>query len=160
MNHIWGVPGHRRPGFIKRSLKSLGIVLLVGSGFIIAAFLSGLAASINQDPMFRLISILISASILFCVFWGLFKWALAGPSAYSERALIYSATIAAVGIQLLQVIGGYLITRQLGKLNTYYGSFGATLALLFWIYLQSQVVIYAAEAGSVFHKSKWPRDLT
>jgi membrane protein len=74
--------------------------------------------------------------------------------------LIRSAVMAAVGIQLLQIIGGYLITRELGRLNSYYGSFGATLALLFWIYLQAQVVIYAAVAGSVFDKSKWPRDLS
>jgi membrane protein len=154
------VADHKRPGFVKRSLKSLGIVFLAGSGFIFAAFLSSFASSLNHDLTFRIIPILVSASVLFCVFLGLFKWALAGPKEYSDKALIRSAVMAAVGIQLLQIIGGYLITRELGRLNSYYGSFGATLALLFWIYLQAQVVIYAAVAGSVFDKSKWPRDLS
>lgn len=160
LNHIWGVPHPDRPGFIKRSLKSLGIILLAASGFIAAAFLSSLATTYNQDAVFRTLSILVSVSVLFCVFWALFKWGLAGPKAYKEKAVMYSAVCAAIGIQLLQTIGVLLVSRQLKHLNTFYGSFGATLALLFWIYLQAQIVVYAAEIGSVFDKGKWPRNLT
>ena len=159
LNQVWDVPHPERPGFAKRSLKSIGIIFLAGGGFIVAAFLSGYAAGINQDIIFRVISILISISVLFCVFWALFKWGLAGPKNYKEQALVRSAIVAAIGIQFLQIVGGYVVTRQLKHLNLFYGSFGITLALLFWIYLQAQVVIYAAEVGSVYDKRKWPRDL-
>ncbi len=159
LNQIWGVPHPDRPGFVKRSLKSLGIILLAGSGFVAAALLSGLATKYNQDLFFRSLSILVSVCVLFCVFWALFKWGLAGPKPYKEKAVMLSALFAAIGIQLLQMIGALLVTRQLQHLNSFYGSFGVTLALLFWIYLQAQVVIYAAEAGSVFDKAKWPRNL-
>jgi len=159
MNQIWAVPKHRRPGFVKRSLKSIGIIALGGTGFIIAAFLSGLAASLNHAPIYRIIPVLVSVSVLFCVFLALFKWSLASPREYKDTSVVRSALFAAIGVQLLQIIGGYLVTRQLGHLNSYYGTFGATLALLFWIYLQAQIVIYAAEVGSVYDKSRWPRDL-
>jgi uncharacterized BrkB/YihY/UPF0761 family membrane protein len=160
LNQIWDVPHPERPGLIKRSLKSVGIILLAGTGFVVAAFLSGFAAGFSDDLFFRFVSILVSASVLFCIFWALFKWGLAGPKAYKESAVIRSALLATIGIQLLQIIGGYLITNQIKHLNAFYGSFGITLALLFWIYLQAQVVIYAAEAGSVYDKRKWPRSLT
>jgi YihY family inner membrane protein len=159
MNHIWAVPDRRRPGFVKRSLKSIGIILLGGTGFIVAALLSGFAASLNHTATYRIIPILVSISVLFCVFMALYKWSLASPREYRNRALARAALFAAVGIQLLQIAGGYLVTRQLSHLNSYYGTFGATLALLFWIYLQAQVVIYSAEIGSVYDKSRWPRNL-
>jgi YihY family inner membrane protein len=159
LNHIWGVPHPDRPGFVKRTLKSLGIIFLAGGGFIAAAFLSSLATTYNHDLTFRTLSILVSVSVLFGVFLALFKWGLAGPKAYKNKAVMYSALSAAIGIQFLQTVGVLLVSRQLKHLNSFYGSFGATLALLFWIYLQAQVVVYAAEIGSVFDKHKWPRDL-
>jgi YihY family inner membrane protein len=159
-NTIWNVPNQKQPGFIKRSLKSLGIIILGGGGFIIAAFLSGFAAGLNHETIYRIIPILISTVLLLCIFLALFKWALASPREYRDAAVFRSALFAAVGTELLQIIGGYLVTRQLGHLNSFYGSFGVTLALLFWIYLQSQVIVYAAEVGSVFDKTKWPRNLS
>ena len=157
MNHIWKVPHPKRPGFVNRTLKSLGIIFLGGFGFIIAAFLSGFAANLNQGIVFRILSVLISVAVLFLMFWGLFKWALASPSEYSDRSVIKSALAAAVGIAILQAAGGYLVKRQLGKLNSFYGSFGVTLALLFWIYLQAQIVIYSAVAGSILDKKSHKR---
>ena len=152
INSIWRVPHPKRPNFVKRTLKSLGIILLGGGGFIIAAFLSGFAANLNHSFAFRALSVLVSIAALFLMFWGLFKWALGSPSEYNDRSVIKSALAAAVGIAILQAAGGYLVKRQLGKLNSFYGSFGVTLALLFWIYLQAQIVIYAAVAGSVLDK--------
>jgi uncharacterized BrkB/YihY/UPF0761 family membrane protein len=157
MNQIWRVPEPKRPGFVSRSLKSLGIIFLGGSGFIIAAFLSGFAANLNHGLSFRALSVLVSIAALFLMFWALFKWALASPREYSDRGVIRSALAASIGIAILQAAGGYLVKRQLGKLNSFYGSFGVTLALLFWIYLQAQIVIYSAVAGSLLDKKNPPR---
>jgi membrane protein len=49
------------------------------------------------------------------------------------------------------------VTHQLQNLKHLYGTFAATLVLLFWIYLQARVVIYAAEAGTVSGRKLWPR---
>ena len=146
-------------GFVKRSLKSLGIILFAGGGFILAAIFSGYAASVNDGILHDAVPILVSTAILFAVFMGLYKWALASPKEYRDSALIRSALFTTIGIEILQLIGAILVKHQLGHLNTYYGSFGVTLALLFWIYLQAQIVVYGAEVGSVFDKAKWPRNL-
>lgn len=159
MNHIWGIPRYRRPGFPKGPLKSLGIMVLGGIGFIAAAALSGYAASLDRLFVFRVLSALISAGILFGVFWLLYKWGLANSSHVGRRAFVISSATAAIGMEILQVAGGYVVTHQLHHLKQLYGTFAATLGLLFWIYLQARVVLYAAEAGVVSRKELWPRSL-
>lgn len=159
MNHIWGIPRYRRPGFPKGPLKSIGIMALGGIGFIVAAALSGYAASLDKLFLFRVVSVVISAGILFSVFWLLYKWGLANSTHVSRHAFAISSASAAIGMEILQVVGGYLVTHQLHHLKQLYGTFAATLGLLFWIYLQARVVLYAAEAGVVSNKKLWPRGL-
>ncbi|HVS79261.1 MAG TPA: YhjD/YihY/BrkB family envelope integrity protein, partial [Candidatus Saccharimonadales bacterium] len=108
----------------------------------------------------RIIASLVSAVVLFVIFWVVFKVAIASSAKFSRSALFRSALAAAIGIQILQIIGGYLITHELSKLTHLYGTFAATLGLLFWIYLQARIVMYSVEYGSVFDKKLWPRSLT
>lgn len=159
LNHIWHVPMVRRPGFPKNSLKSLAIIIFGGLGLMGASFLSGLAVGLDKSIILTVISILISVVILVGIFWVLFKIALAGSAKAGRTVLLRSALTAAVGIQILQIIGGYLVTNELSKLKNLYGAFAITLGLLFWIYLQAKVVMYAAEVGVVYDKKLWPRSL-
>ena len=138
----------------------MGIIFLGGVGIVIAAFLSGFAASINREIFHRVIPIAISMTMLFIIFWFIFKLGLAYSSHISNKVLFVSAISAAVGIQTLTVIGGYLITHELGKLTSAYGAFAVALGLLFsYIYLQARVIIYAIEIGSVYGKKLWPRSI-
>ena len=159
LNHIWQVPRIRRPGFPNGPLKSLVVVVCGGIGFIAASVLSGLAASIGKDFIVRIIASLVSVVVLFAVFWFIFRVALAGWAKPSREAFLRSALTAAIGLQILQIAGNYLVSHQLGKLQHLYGTFAVTLGLLFWIYLQARVVMYAAEVGTVYDKRLWPRSL-
>ncbi|HET7827724.1 MAG TPA: YihY/virulence factor BrkB family protein [Candidatus Saccharimonadales bacterium] len=158
LNLIWGIPKLHRPRFPKNGLKSLAIIILGGFGLVVAAFLSGFASNLDRLFIFRVLSILVSVSVLLGIFWLIFKLGLA-YSNINKRALLRSAVIAAVGIQILQIIGGLLVTRELHNLKHLYGTFAVTLGLLFWIYLQARVFIYAAVAGVVYDKKLWPRSL-
>jgi YihY family inner membrane protein len=160
LNHIWGVPQAERPGFPKNSLKSLLIIIIGAAGFMAASFMSGKAASLDRGAGSRIISSLTIILILFCVFWTLFKLGLAPAAKAGNRALFRSSLFAAIGIAALQIVGGYLVTHQLSKLKLLYGAFAVTLGLLFWIYLQARLMIYAIEIGSVYEKKLWPRDVS
>jgi uncharacterized BrkB/YihY/UPF0761 family membrane protein len=70
-----------------------------------------------------------------------------------------SALMAAVGLQILQSLGSLLITHQLKHLDDLYGTFAIVLGLLFWLYLQAQVIVYALEAGTVKAFKLYPRSL-
>ncbi|MGH7156773.1 MAG: YihY/virulence factor BrkB family protein [Candidatus Saccharimonadales bacterium] len=158
LNHSWGVPRVHRPGFPKGDLKSLAIIVLGAIGLAVAAFLSGFASNIDRLFIFRILSVLVSLIVLLGIFWLIFKLGLA-YSNINKKALLYSVVVAAVGVQILQIIGGLLVTRELRNLKHLYGTFAATLGLLFWIYLQARVFMYAAATGAVYDKKLWPRSL-
>jgi membrane protein len=159
LNHIWQVPKIKRPGFPKGVIKSLAIIIFGGVGLIVASVLSGFAASIDKSFVLRVVASLISIIVIFGVFWVIFKIGIAPSARISRGALFRSALTIAIGIQLLQIVGGYLVTHELGKLKHLYGTFAATLGLLAWIYLQARVLMYAVEVGAVYDKHLWPRSL-
>jgi YihY family inner membrane protein len=157
-NHIWQVPRVRRPGFLKNLLRSFGLLLIVGIGFVLAAALSGTAASLGRSFIFRAISVAVSLIILFATFSFLFKAGTASAKARHRRNFL-GAAAAATGIEILQVGGGYLLQHEIQHFGALYGTFAVVLGLLFWIYLQVEVVLYSVEIASVHRLKLAPRGL-
>jgi len=79
---------------------------------------------------------------------------------HSRKDTRLGAIVATVGLLLLQTAGSYLITHQLHNLQGLYGQFALVLAILFWIYLQAQVFVYAIELNVVHTYRLWPRSVT
>ena len=77
-----------------------------------------------------------------------------------KKDLVLSYILATIGFQILQSVGGYLISRELTKLSSLYGSFALVVGILFWIYLLSQIVLYSMEVAIVYKLKLWPRSLT
>jgi hypothetical protein len=67
------------------------------------------------------------------------------------------AGIAAIFWQVLQVVGGYVVSHQLHRASDLYGTFGIVLGLLAWLFLQAEITLYAAEADVVWSRGLWPR---
>ena len=160
LDHIWQVPHVRRSGFPQGMVQSFGIILIGGGGLVFTAWLSSYATSLGHSIWFRAAASLLSFALLVLLLRLVFLIGVSTPKVISRRAALYSAVIAGVGLQLLQTVGGYLITHELKRLSTVYGTFALILGLLFWIYLQAEVVLYAVEAGSVAQLRLWPRSLT
>jgi YihY family inner membrane protein len=158
VNHLWRVPLTKRDGFPKSLIKNLIIIVGGGLGLILASAFSGLAAAAGQGLIFRLLSLLVNVAILF----GLFSWLLntALPQQVSFKDIRAGALTAAVGLVLLQSFGALLLTRELKSLDAVYSYFAIALGLLFWLYLQSQVVYYSVEVAAVHTQKLWPRSLT
>jgi membrane protein len=161
MDHIWQVPRPKRTGFPKKILKNMVLLLGVGSGLLAAAFLSSFATVYGHSFMWKVFISLASLFILFWTFCFLFRYATS--SKHSLHDNFPGAIVAAVGLQILQTIGGYLITHELRNLNGLNGlnaQFAIVLALLFWLYLQAQIFLYAAEVNTVRTFKLYPRSLT
>jgi membrane protein len=156
-NHIWEIPRSERPGFAGSTFHSLAIILLGGVGLGLAGFLSGEASGLGRSTIFRIFSSLVSLVVVLIVLWFVFQ--LATAKKIPRRPMIISVTIAAVGLQILQSLGGYLITHELRNLSTLYGAFALVLGLLFWIYLQAEVILYATQCGAVSGLGLWPRSV-
>lgn len=158
LNHIWEVPYYRRPGFPHNLVKSLAILAGSGLGLGAAAVLASLSTALNHGWGLRFLCGLAGLVMLFIVFWFVFTFS--SSVRHRLHDAILGASVAAIGFQILQTIGGYLITHELKNLSGFYGQFALVLALLFWLYLQAQVFLYAAEINTVRVLQLWPRSLT
>jgi len=158
VNHIWRIPVADRDGFPKSLLKSLAIITGGGVGLITASICSGLAASAGHGWDFRLLSLLINVGILFVLFSWLLNLSL--PRHVALKDIRSGSLTAAIGLVLLQSVGAVLLKRELKSLSAEYSYFAIALGLLFWLYLQSQVIFYATEISVVHTLRLWPRSLT
>jgi len=157
VQHIWQVPKAQRPGFPKTILNSLVIIVVGGFGFIVASISTGLAAAAGHGPAFRLLSVAVNLFILFWLFTFLLNICL--PRHVPIKDTRAGALAAAFGLVILQALGGYLLSRELKSLDALYSYFAIALGLLFWIYLQAQMLYYAVTLAAVRAQRLWPRSI-
>jgi membrane protein len=156
-NTVWGVPYLRRPRFPVSALRSVAMIVVVGTGIIATTLLSGLAASVLSGPAAEVGAIGVSLVLNIGLFWLGFR--LATASEVRRNELFLGALLAAIVWQILQLLGGYLVSHDLARSNSLYGVFGVVLGLLAWLYLQAEFTLYAVEAAVVKSRRLWPRTL-
>lgn len=154
---VWGQETKTKDSFAVRLVRSLTIIIVGGLGLISAAVIASLAAAAGQGWAFRGVSLALNLIILFCLFNFLINVSL--PRHITLRDTWLGAACAALGLVILQALGGYILTRELRSLDALYSYFALTLGLLFWIYLQAQTIYYANEIAVVSSKKLWPRSL-
>jgi YihY family inner membrane protein len=158
INHVWATPRDKLEGFPKAPLKSLAIILIGGLGLLLASVVAGVAAAAGHGIEFRALSLCLNFIVLFGLFLFLIKFSL--PNHVAVKDIRLGAITAAVGLLVLQTFGGYILTRELKNLDALYSYFALSLGLLFWIYLQAQVLYYSAQIAIVHSQKLWPRSLT
>ncbi len=154
---IWGIPKPDNGGFPKSLLKSLGLIAVGGSGFMLAAVSSGFASAAGQGLSFLILSVAVNVFILFWVFTFLINFSL--PRQVKPKQIRIGAAAAAIGLVILQSAGGYILAHELKSLDALYSYFAVALGLLFWIYLQAQMLYYAVEIAVVNSNKLWPRSI-
>ena len=163
-NTAWGVPYVRRPGFPMAALRSVAMIVVVGTGIIATTLLSELAGgaaasvlSVLSGPAGYVGAIVVSLLLNIGLFWLGFR--LATASEVRRNELFLGALLAAIVWQILQLLGSYLVSHDLSKSNSLYGVFGVVLGLMAWLYLQAEFTLYAVEAAVVKSRRLWPRTL-
>jgi uncharacterized BrkB/YihY/UPF0761 family membrane protein len=73
--------------------------------------------------------------------------------------MLPGAALSAVVLAALQSLTSAFISHKLQGAHATYGSFGTVIVLLSWFYLQSQVVLLAAQVNIVKQDHLWPRSL-
>jgi membrane protein len=158
VNEIWHTKSKKQRSILDSTINSFIIVIIGGVGFITASVIAGLAAAAGHEFIFRVISELVNVLILFCLFSLLYKLSLPGSVTFKETRT--GSVVAAVGLVILQSIGGYLLTRELRRLDALYSYFAIALGLIFWVYLQVRIVYYSIEIATVKSRHLWPRSLS
>jgi len=160
MCEVWGIPKEQRPAFPMSQVWALALLCTIGIGFIVTTFLSGLAGGaghVINGAVAHVGAVVISLVLNIGMFWLGFRIATARQVPW--RQLRTGAAIAAVCWQVLQVVGGYVVSHQLHRSSELYGTFGIVLGLLAWLFLQAEVTLYAAEVDVVLARRLWPRSV-
>lgn len=155
LNTVWDVPRTDQPTFIKKRLIGLSILAVIGVGLIAATAASSLASFLG--PVAGIGGALASVILNSIVIAALFRIMVERKLEWSEIRL--GAIVGGVGWTILQLVGGWYTQRLVDNADKTYGTFAVVIGLLSWIYLQSQVFVYAAEIASVSSRRLYPRAL-
>lgn len=160
LNTVWEVPPDRRPRFPWSLLRGFGMLAVIGACLAATSVLSSLASGAGDvltGVVSAALAFAVSLAVNVAMFWMSFRLA-AGPE-LGWRLLFPGALMAAVGWQVMQGIGGYLVTHQVARSSNLYGTFAIVLGLVFWLYVQSQLTVVAMEANVVIARRLWPRKI-
>ena len=159
MNDLWGVPFRRRPDALRRRLKALRMLALLGGGAIATAVLAGIGTfGATYGLSWKLGSIVLSTLLNFALFWVAFKVLTAREGGWAE--VRNGAIIAAVLYEALQALGGWDVGHELRHAHAVYGTFALVIGLLSYLYLAAHIRLLAAEANVVARRGLWPRSFS
>jgi YihY family inner membrane protein len=159
---VYRVPKTERPGFVPKNLRALRLVLVGGLGLILTTIISGSIAGggslgLHIGGGLSVLGYLVTLILNTLLFTVVFSWLTVRP--VSMRDALPGAAISAVSLVILQSVATALLTHQLANARAQYGAAGGVLVLLSWFYLQSQVLLFAAQVNVVKQDRLWPRSL-
>ncbi len=141
--------------FLVRRLLGLRLLAVVGFGVVASAASTALVASLPLGG--KIGGLIAGVGINALVTAALIK--LSVPKLVSWVDLRWAALFGGLGWTLLGSIGAWYTERLVSNSDKTYGVFAVVIGLLSWIYLQAQVLVYAAEIGAVTHQRLYPRSL-
>jgi YihY family inner membrane protein len=158
MNRVWEIPMDARPRFVRRTGRSLGAIATIGVGIVVTTVVSGFGSgSGGLGAGVRVGAVVASIAVNVGLFVVAFRVLTA--TAPAGRDLLPGAVFAACAWEVLQALGGLYVAHGLRGMSQTYGLFAIVLGLLGWIFLQAQVVVYAAEINVVRARRLWPRGI-
>ena len=162
LNTVWQVPIAARPTFVKRTLRSLLLVVVLGAAVLATTVVSGFTSGAGSYGFavgagVRVLGIAVSLAVNVVIFTAAFR--VLTDRSVGTRDLVPGAVAAAVGWQVLQLLGGWYIAHTIKGASSAYGTFAVVIGLLTFFYLAAQITLLGAELNVVRCKRLWPRSL-
>jgi YihY family inner membrane protein len=157
MNKVWNIPYVRWPSFWERYARTFGVIGLLGVASVSSTVLATIATAFASGATATALAVAGSAVLNLGLFLLAFKVLSAEPLRAREVAV--GAILATVFWETLQLVGTWYVTRGLRHAGPTYGFFAVVITLLSWLYLGSQLTLWAAEINVVLRYRLWPRSL-
>ena len=157
MNDVWDVPLSERPNFLTTRLRSLLMLVVMGTFVIASTFLAGLGVTRGSLGMVRVLGFVGSLALNLVLYLVAFR--LLTRKSLGWGSVFPGAAFSAIAWTALQLVGNYYLTHQIANARALYGTFAVVLGLLVWLYLGAQVSLYGAEINVVLAQRLWPRSL-
>jgi YihY family inner membrane protein len=157
MAEVWNVPGVVRPGFLPRLARSVSFFAVLGLGLVVATIVSGFATGRGNPGASRALAFVLTIIVNTGLFLAVFR--VLTPRSVATRDLWPGALFGGLGYSILLAFGTALVQHQLRQSQALYGQFAFVLGLMAWLYLVSQLAVYAAELNVVRARRLWPRSM-
>lgn len=158
MNTVWNIPYVRWPSIWKRYARTFGVIGLLGLAVLSSTALATFATAVAHGAATSVLSIAGSVLVNLGLFLLAFMVLTAEP--LRPREVAVGAILATVFWEALQLIGTWYMTHGLRTASPTYGFFAVVITLLSWLYLGSQLTLWAAEINVVLRHHLWPRSVT
>lgn len=153
INRAW--PEAEPRSFLERRLVALGMVGTL-TGLLILSLLSTTVlnllaqlqvplwdiASVYETPVWAGLSKVVPWLFAFLSFFGLYRWVPHTEVKWSEA--FWGALVAASAWEVTTSAFAWYLSTGLARYELVYGSLGAVVALMFWIYLSSLIILFGA----------------
>ena len=157
MNTVWNIPYVHWPPVWTRYARTFGVIGLLGLASVSSTALTAFATAVAHGETAPALAVAASFLMNLGLFLLGFKVLTAEPLRVREVAI--GAITATVFWEALQLIGTWFVTRGLRTASPTYGIFAVVITLLSWLYLGSQMVLWAAEINVVLRYRLWPRSI-
>jgi membrane protein len=154
---IWAVPFKDRPDFFRSRLRGLLLLMVLGVLFVASAVLTALVTVTLSGPLLKIGGYAITLAVNFGLYVAAFRFLTART--IPTRSLWLGAGVAAVFLEILQLVGGIYVKHVVTRASETYGTFATVIGLLVWLHLIAQLTMYAAEINTVVVRRLWPRSL-
>lgn len=133
-NRVWKVKSR---GLVD---KLIGFLWLIGAAILIALGAGATAAWSFLPGFFAPLVIILSIAVNAAIFmWT--SWILANRR-IPVRALVKPALIGGVALEVLKLLGGYVVPRMVASSSQLYGAIGVVFALLAWLFVLGRLIVY------------------
>jgi YihY family inner membrane protein len=157
MAEVWNVPVRERPGFLARTARAALVLGVVGLTVLATTILASAATVIPGSLIVVVVTVALTVTLSIGLY--LLAFRVLTPAQIPLRSLWAGSIIGGTAWTALQAVGGWLVARQLRHTSELYGFFGIVLGLLFFLFLASQLLVYAAEVNVVLARRLSPRSL-
>jgi membrane protein len=157
LDTVWAIPYKDRPNFLQSRGRGLGLLTFLGLLFIISTFASGVVSGGFGGVGDLIVGYAIALLVNLALFFAAFR--LMTASVIPSRDLRVGTIVAAIAWTILQALGGYYIGHILKHQSDAGKTFGLVIALLVWLHLGAQLMLYSAEINVVVTRRLWPRSL-
>ena len=127
--------------------KAVGVVWLAGAAVVFVAA-GAITTLLRWLPgYFAFLGIVVALIVNF----GLWVWTskILPNTRVPWKAVLPGALFAAIGLEILKVVGALLVPRMVANSSQLYGTLGVVFALLAWLFFFGRLIIYSAVVNVV-----------
>lgn len=158
MDTVWAVPKHRRPDPIRGRVRSLALLLVLGSAAIATTALAAIGRSAEFLGWWGKAGCVVAAVVINAAIC-LIAFRVTTTRKLTVPQLLPGAAVAAVVWQLLQWFGAAYVSRTVTTASAINAVFAVVLGLLAFLFLISVTLVMCAQINVVRVDRLYPRAL-